>query len=528
MDRAERVRQILGVRGLTLYRVSREAAQKFGPSSPFFIPHNFYSDLAHAVCIPSIEQVFALSQITNYRLADWLAVFGINLKVIPRLQLCVAKRRTTVLDSFVYDLSAWVPWFSERPSLAPAASVAPLTQLLAWGRPRRAEQVAAFNQKRFLYVRVGQEDMLALPGLAPGSIVRADPSRSQEVWRSREAGGAGRFFLVEYGVGFTCSRVLPAGKNTALLYSPESPCAQVEVHLDQDARILGMIDAELRPLGHPARWELAPQRVVPGRAKQPPASGPQARLGDLLRVARIRAGLSFREASAVSRQIAGRLSDELYFAAPSTLSDYETLSAPPRHIQKIITLCGMYGIAFREFLRCSGLALEQAGRDGIPDELVPREVPDRGENFRPDSGATDPLEENGFLDSLLRQWEEIPLFLRDALSGLTGLKSVTLSDVFWVGGNRNPLHPTLVNAALVLVNRRIKKARQHPERPACQQPLYLILKRSGGYLCGPCSLNDGNLVVPAYPAGSARAQVLRDGVDAEVIGQIIAILRRLA
>ncbi|HXN95127.1 MAG TPA: hypothetical protein VN879_11515 [Candidatus Acidoferrales bacterium] len=43
----------------------------------------------------------------------------------------------------------------------------------------------------------------------------------------------------------------------------------------------------------------------------------------------------------MSRWIASTLSDELYFAAPSTLSDYETLSDPPRHIQKIITLAAL-------------------------------------------------------------------------------------------------------------------------------------------------------------------------------------------
>ena len=71
----------------------------------------------------------------------------------------------------------------------------------------------------------------------------------------------------------------------------------------------------------------------------------------------------------MSRWVASTLSDEHYFAAPSTLSDYETLSVPPRHIQKIITLCVLYCIDFCEFLRASGLPLDREGRDPIPDEL---------------------------------------------------------------------------------------------------------------------------------------------------------------
>ena len=49
----------------------------------------------------------------------------------------------------------------------------------------------------------------------------------------------------------------------------------------------------------------------------------------------------------MSRSIANLLADDSYFAATSTLSDYETLAAPPRHIQKVITLCVLYSIDFQ-------------------------------------------------------------------------------------------------------------------------------------------------------------------------------------
>src|SRR5713226_3462443 len=122
MDRAEQVRQILTTRGLTLYRVSQQSAQIFGRSSRFYVPHNLYYDVADPALIPTIHQVLALSQITNYRLSDWLAVFGFDLDTICRLQLSVPRQRTTLLDSSVYDTYAWVPWFSERPWAGPVPS----------------------------------------------------------------------------------------------------------------------------------------------------------------------------------------------------------------------------------------------------------------------------------------------------------------------------------------------------------------------------------------------------------------------
>jgi hypothetical protein len=59
------------------------------------------------------------------------------------------------------------------------------------------------------------------------------------------------------------------------------------------------------------------------------------------------------------------------------------------------------------------------------------------------------------------------------------------------------------------------------------QPLYLLLKRDGSYLCGCCALHQGNLVVRAYPSGRLATQQFRNGIDAEVVGQVTTVLRRL-
>jgi hypothetical protein len=137
MDRADQMRRILSTRGLTLYRASQQSAEIFGHSSPFYIPHNLYYDVAVSSVRPNIHQVLALSRITNYRLCDWLRVFGFHLDVIPRLQLLVPTQRTRLLDSTIYDTSAWIPWFVERRPEKPMTAIAPLGQLVTWAEPRR-------------------------------------------------------------------------------------------------------------------------------------------------------------------------------------------------------------------------------------------------------------------------------------------------------------------------------------------------------------------------------------------------------
>jgi hypothetical protein len=525
MDRANQVRQILSTRGLTLYRVCQQSAEIFGHSSRFYVPHNLYYDVANPTLIPTIHQLLALSHIANYRLYDWLAVFGFELDQIAKLRLLIPRLGTTLLDSGVYDTHAWIPWFAERLKGGQVPPIAPLGQFLSAAEPRRARELLTLNRRGFLYAKVGEEDVHAFPHLAPDSIVRVDERRSEELLSGAKHNAEGRFFLVEHGFGFTCSRLVLLGKDRIMLHSPQRHCAQLELRLGREARILGVVDAEIRTITRHQTVQM-PHRSAALPIPQPLfAPNVHTNLKDLLRSSRFRVGLSFREASGMSRWIASTLSDERYFAAPSTLSDYETLLAPPRHIQKIVTLCALYCIDFREFLRACGLPLDHEGRDPIPDELVPRQLPKRSHGRVPSEEES--RQHHGLLDSLMKQWEEVPLFLRHSLNELTGLKNFSLSDVFWVGGDKTPSHPLLINATFVAVNRRVKKPVQSTAKVVREAPLYLILKRDGSYLCGCCTLQQGSVVVHAYPGRPIGTQQFREGIDAEVIGQVTTILRRL-
>ena len=93
-------------------------------------------------------------------------------------------------------------------------------------------------------------------------------------------------------------------------------------------------------------------------------------LGPLLRQARLRMGLSFRAASAISREIANLLDDLRYFTAAGSLSDYESGNIPPRHIHKIITFCVVYSLDLQTVLQTLGLSPQDAGQEPIPQVLT--------------------------------------------------------------------------------------------------------------------------------------------------------------
>ena len=375
MEIAEHVRRILATKGLTLYGISQLSVKMFGHDSSFRIPHTLCHDLSNSSRTPSIHQVYALSRITNYFLSNWLAVFGFRVDEIANLQVLFPRKRTVLLDSTVYDKREWIPWFAEARGPHSTRDISPLGKFLTWGSPRRASELMPSIASRFLYARVGSGDSLAFPEFVPGTIIRIDTSQPSDPFSVERATIDTRLFFTEHAHAFGCSSLTFLGNGKVALNSSRFPFGQIELTIGNQIRILGVVDAELRPIVSHGSEHSHTTEVSPLKRQVSLQSNSQTSVGELIRNSRIRLGLSFRAASEMTRSIAQMLGDQLYFTAPSTLSDYETLSAAPRHIGKIITLCAVYSIAFWDFLRATGLFPEQAGGEPIPDQLVPREIP---------------------------------------------------------------------------------------------------------------------------------------------------------
>jgi transcriptional regulator with XRE-family HTH domain len=494
----------------------------YGRSSPYFLPHNLYYDLRIATFGPSICQVLALSRITGYRFEDWLRVFGFDIEDITRLQVQLPSNRTILLDPAFEDRNSWVPWFRSKAGHHPVPPIAPLSQWLEVSHPRRLHSFLDVNRRTFLYVRIGQHDAFAFPDLLPGSIVRVDPRSTEDHFPPPKGTPSDKIFLIEHGTGLYCSRLHLIGDNRVELVNAQLPHPETELQLPQGGRIRGVVDLEVRSLVRPEPPHV-PRQSANSWVSEPFPQPTQ--LGHLLRGARTRMALSFRQASAISRQIADLLGDEQYFISASSLSDYETRHDAPRHIQKIIALCSFYAVDLFTFLRTAGLALDEGGSDWMPDHLLPRPLPPRFPRGESETGQSD---RSGFLEQLLGECEEVPFFLRQSLGVLSNLPHPSLHDFFWIGGERDAIHPYLADGLLVVVNRRKKKPRCSPSKPPWQHPLYVLLQRDGTYVCGCCGVAQGRLAIYPFPQQAHRPRYLRHPYDAEVVGQIVTIVRKLA
>lgn len=511
---AERVEGILRSRELTLAEVSRQTAVPYGRLPHYFIPHNFYYDLGLPGYSPKIEQVLALSRVSNYRIVDWLTVFGLDLAAIARLQLEFPAARTSLIDSTVYAPAARIDWFEDATSGEAPAAVTPLSQLLILSHPRTAESFVHPGTSPFRYVKIGREDALVCPDLVPGSIVRAD-TRLERI----ESGRSDHIFLVEHARGIVCSRLQASTRGRVRLRTEVLPFALTELRLGAEVRILGVLDWELRPAKIQEPEVLNTSRHFL-QAQFLPAPNAPATLRQVLERARSHQGLSFRGASAKSRWIAKRLGDPRYFCAPSSLAEYETRSRLPAHIHKSISLCILYSLGFWELLRAAGVDLGDAGHEPIPDTLVGRNSHQPREDSRPSE------ERHGFFQSLLGVFEEVPIFLRHSLPTFTGLPNLSLRDLFWTGGTSSSLHPLLKDAFFVSVNHRLKKPTIARRKSRWEQPLYVLLLRDGTYRLASCHIERRILLVDFFSDRFLHYERLHPGMDVEVVGRLTALLRR--
>jgi len=515
---AIRTRTILGTRALTLSEVARRSRELFPDDARFHIPPNLYHTLQYRGFSPSIQQLFILSRVSGYRLVDWLSVFGVVLDDIPLLQAILPARYTTLIDENVYDDQTWTLSFEPITRGLPEGSLRPLGEWLRIGTPRRHAAWRHESKSNFLYAKIGCHDALSFPELLPGSIVRIAKQAAFAPHTALTKRGA--FFLVEHGKGLACCRLHVVDQKRVVLCPIYLPFAHVELELEKHARIVGAVDFELRPTA-----VRAPARVSRGLAQFwiPPrleAASAELRLNDLLRRARRRSGLTFREASAKSALIARVLRNNEFFCAAGSLSDYETTTHGPRHIHKMFSLCTLYSISAWEFMAAAGVLASEAGKDAMPDGL-------RGRTILPDAES---------LTTRQTTWSwqrsnsvvEFPYFFGRAAADLFQMPHLSIRDIFWIGGRRESFHPYLADAAAIIINRRKKRITSQPSAPLWAQPSYILLGHDGQYVCASCESDGKTLVMRPFSNGFQRPLRLRRPAEIEVIGTVVGILRKLS
>ena len=513
---------------MSLFETSKESRELFPGQSLYHIPHNLYFDLRDGRFTPNIYQLIALSCVSGYSLVHWLSLFGFHLDDIPRLQLRLSFPQTMLLDSALYDSHALVQWFEGKFEGRGGASlrITPLTQTLTQNVTERVAALQRINRASFLYAKVGTEDDFCFPELLPGSIVRADPRVSEARLAATRGKVSHDLFLVEHAGGLNCCRLQQVAPRRVALVSTKVTAPRMELQVGTELKILGTIDMEIRSLKKRSIASGFRTLPIPKSRALPRPDAPGTDLRHLLRKCRQRAGLSFRQASAMSAKLAQELGDQRYSTAIGSLSDYESAVVPPRHIHKVVTLCTLYSIGFWHFLQASGLAMDKLGQRAIPEDLT--ESIDRSAGKRRKDRESQGTKGGSFLSILMDRFEEIPLFLRNALPELCGMSRLALRDVFWAGEMGQEFHAPLRGAAFLVVNQRMKTPFVRESEPEWKQPVYLLARRDGSYFCGRFGLAGNTTILRSLSTRPSSPKPHENGGDAEIVGQVVTVLRQIA
>ncbi len=246
--------------------------------------------------------------------------------------------------------------------------------------------------------------------------------------------------------------------------------------------------------------------------------------GRKLKRVRERLNLRYRDVAEFSAAIAERHKNDEFAIALSRLADIENKGTVPT-IYRLYSLCAIYRLDMTEVLRWYGVDLATLAADAAGIELAATHAVgfaslDDGEVQVPlvvDSALD--IRKTTYLSRLIQRWGRLPAML---LGGLD-LRNHRYA---FIGTEDWSMYPLLHPGSMVLVDESKRKIAAGGWSSERDRPIYFLEHREG-YLCGWCSLADGQLIVLPHPASHCRARVFAYPSEIDVIGQVTGVAMRL-
>lgn len=242
-----------------------------------------------------------------------------------------------------------------------------------------------------------------------------------------------------------------------------------------------------------------------------------------LKRVRERLRLKFRDVEEASARIAARHQNDEFTVALSRLADIENKGTMPS-VFRLYSLCAIYRLDLNEVLSWYGVS--PATLPGDADVIQNSRTHLVG--FRAEDGeiqapiALDPgldLSRTVFLSRLIQKWGKLPLML---------LNNVDLRSQRYglIGTDDWSMHPIISPGAVVVIDDTRRRIAPSGWTTEFERPIYFLEHRDG-YLCGWCSLRDGQLTVQHGAASGCEPETYAYPLEIEVIGQITEVAMTL-
>ncbi len=247
--------------------------------------------------------------------------------------------------------------------------------------------------------------------------------------------------------------------------------------------------------------------------------------GRQLRRVRERLRLKYRDVEEASQEIARRRANQEFTIGLSRLADIENKGTLPS-IYRLYSLCAIYGLSLENVLRWYGIDLGNLAGDAA--RLSLRET--RSIDFTISESNTVPdlpvviegnidLTKTFYLSPYIRKWGPLPL-------SILGSLDLERNRYAFIGIDDWFMHPILPPGSFIQVDETKNRVECIGSTKEYNRPIYLVEHR-GGYRCGWCTEQNGLLIVQPHSESDMSLELFRYPGDADIVGQVIAVAKRL-
>jgi len=244
--------------------------------------------------------------------------------------------------------------------------------------------------------------------------------------------------------------------------------------------------------------------------------------GEKLKRVRQRLKLTYRDVEQASLKIARSRQNDEFGIALSRLADIENKGTVPT-IYRLYALCAIYRLDFDEALRWYGVPRQELAAETLEVGLDATHAL----QLEAHPAVTVPLaldtaidiDKTTFLGHLIRRWGILPLNLFQRID----VRSYRYG---WIGLQDWSMYPILTPGSLVLVDDSQRKIALGGWNNEYDRPIYFLEHREG-FLCGWCTLHEGQLSILHHPASQEKPISFPFPGAVEVIGQVVGVAMRL-
>jgi transcriptional regulator with XRE-family HTH domain len=244
--------------------------------------------------------------------------------------------------------------------------------------------------------------------------------------------------------------------------------------------------------------------------------------GQRLRQIRCSLGLTLRDVEAASDRIATEHRNPCFSIPFSRLHEIETKGMLPT-IYRLYSLSAIYGIDYGSLLGIFGVDLDRLSFDlklaSVPvTHKINADLPARISVASDEDGSktrvvakvmTPPPANNIGQPSQDRRIKQKLCLIH-------------------VGTEDYTMFPLIAPSSLLEVDDRVRRIRSAGWHSEHDRPIYLFETRHDGFRIGWCSLSNNLLTIQPHPLSPTPAKTYRYPVEAEIVGQVVAVSTRLA